>query len=239
LLVTVGSGRELVVAVGVVLSGGEGVVVDKGGDEVVGGWVQVPDAETYPTLIPSVGKSSSVAVHQDVYGKGVGQVIVVVVSDVDVVPVTSHAVIVSVQVVLPHAVVVLVMKSVTEQSTAHIVTVVLVAHEVDGVLVGLSPSPSPSPSPIPGPGHPTTQPGLLHSGTNRGHSVEPQPPGSLHPPPHPRIPHPPPHPKIPQPPQHPKRPHPLPHPNMPQLCEPQFELHVGCELVSEVLEYVK
>jgi len=67
-----------------------GVVVRGGGD------VKVPESvgrtnPPYPPS-PSVGNNSSEAVHQDVYGGSVGHPTVV--SDVAVVPVAEHAVIV-------------------------------------------------------------------------------------------------------------------------------------------------
>lgn len=69
-----------------------------------GGGLQVPIWAIHPTSTPSIGAKSSLFVHQDVYGTGPGQLIVVVVSDVFVVSVTSHPVIVLVHDVLPQPV---------------------------------------------------------------------------------------------------------------------------------------
>lgn len=68
----------------------EGDVVRGGGDVTVPLWVGKINPPYPPS--PSVGNGSSESVHQDVYGGSVGHPIVV--SEVVVVPVAEHAVIV-------------------------------------------------------------------------------------------------------------------------------------------------
>jgi hypothetical protein len=117
-----GFGPALVVGAAVAVAASLGVVVL--------GRVHVPEISKYPppASTPTVGKSWSVSVHQGVYGTAASHEIVVVDATVAVVPVTEQAVMVWVHVVLPQPLSVVVMKSVTEQKTSHIVTVVLVAH---------------------------------------------------------------------------------------------------------------
>jgi hypothetical protein len=82
-----------------------------GAEVVVGaeGSVQVPVSVMYCVLRMKVGASWSVSVHQDVYGARAGQFMIIVIAVVVIVPVTSHAMMVVVQVVLSHFVIAVVM----------------------------------------------------------------------------------------------------------------------------------